>query len=630
LIKLKKCLVILLTLLLTVAVPFSADAKKLPNRQMEFLDRGAVAVETEDGIFLSWRFLGNDKKKTSFHIYRDGKKITRKPVKDSTNYLDKEGTANSVYRLEATGNGADQDDIKVWQNNQLHIPLQKPADGKTPDGKSYTYNANDASVGDLDGDGEWEIILKWDPSNAQDNSRSGYTGNVFIDAYELDGTHKWRIDLGHNIRAGAHYTQMLVYDFDGNGKSELVVKTADGTTDAEGKVIGDQNADYRNSSGYILEGPEYLSVFEGNTGKMKETVNYEPARGDICDWGDCYGNRGDRFLAGVAYLDGKTPSIIEARGYYEKTTIAAYTYKDGKLTKEWLFDSDVAGNEAYAQQGNHNLSIADVDADGKDEIIYGSMALDDDGTGLYSTGLKHGDAMHVSDLDPSRPGLEVFQVHESSPNKAGIELHDARTGELLWGIPTNRDIGRGLAADIDPRYPGAEMWAVDGEWNSPTGGLYAASGEKISTNIPPANFAIWWDGDLSREILDHTFDESIQTGTGLIGKWNPKTEKVDTLLDAEGTFSNNGTKGTPALQADLIGDWREEAIWRTEDSSELVLYTTTDMTEQKLPTLMHDPVYRLGVAWQNVAYNQPPHTSYFLGNNMNQPDMPRIDVIKAK
>jgi hypothetical protein len=427
---LKKCLLLLLVLLLTFAIPFSADAKKLPKRQMEYLERGAVAVQTEDGVFLSWRFLGNDTKKTSFHVYRDGKKITRKPVKHSTNFLDKDGTVNSVYRVEAIGKGVDQDKIKVWQNNQLHIPLQKPADGKTPDGKSYTYNANDASVGDLDGDGEWEIILKWDPSNAQDNSRSGYTGNVLIDAYEMDGTHKWRIDLGHNIRAGAHYTQMLVYDFDGNGKSELVVKTADGTTDSKGKVIGDPDADHRNASGYILEGPEYLTVFEGNTGKIKQTVDYEPARGGICDWGDCYGNRGDRFLAGVAYLDGKTPSIIEARGYYEKTVIAAYTYKDGKLKKQWMFNSETPGNEAYAQQGNHNLSIGDVDEDGKDEIIYGAMALDDDGTGLYSTGLGHGDAMHLSDLDPSRPGLEVFQVHESYPNEAGLEFRDARTGEF--------------------------------------------------------------------------------------------------------------------------------------------------------------------------------------------------------
>ncbi|QOS76604.1 rhamnogalacturonan lyase [Paenibacillus sp. JNUCC31] len=578
-------------------------------RQMELLDRGVVAVKTGTGVFVSWRLLGTEGSNVSYNVYRDGTKVNASPITNSTNLQDASGTSSSKYTVRAVVSGTEQAAsaaVSVWGNNYLSVPLSVPAGGTTPDGVAYTYSANDASAGDLDGDGEYELIVKWDPSNSKDNSQSGYTGEVFIDAYKLNGTRLWRISLGKNIRAGAHYTQFMVYDLNGDGKAEVAMKTADGTRDGTGVVIGDVSKDYRNSSGYVLSGPEFLTIFNGQTGKALSTVNYEPARGNVSDWGDNYGNRVDRFLAAIAYLDGERPSLVMARGYYTRTVLVAYNWRDGQLTKQWTFDSNASGNSGYAGQGNHNLSVADVDGDGKDEIVYGAMAVDDNGKGLYTTGLKHGDAMHLSDLDPDRAGLEVFQVHET-PSNAGVEFRDARTGQLIWGIPTTKDIGRSMAADIDPRYKGAEVWA--------DGGLYTAKGQKIGTTLPSStNFGIWWDGDLLRELLD----------SNRIDKWDYANSKTVNLLTASGVSSSNGTKSTPNLQADLFGDWREEVVWRTNDSSALRIYTTTAITDKRIYTLMHDPVYRLGVAWQNVAYNQPPHTGFYLGDGMSTPPVPNI------
>ncbi|WP_458125111.1 rhamnogalacturonan lyase [Paenibacillus sp. Z3-2] len=578
-------------------------------RQMEFLDRGVVAVKTGTGVFVSWRLLGTEGSNVSFNVYRDGTKVNASPITNSTNLQDASGTSSSKYTVRAVVSGTEQAAsaaVSVWGNNYLSVPLNVPAGGTTPDGVAYTYSANDASAGDLDGDGEYELIVKWDPSNAKDNSQSGYTGEVFIDAYKLNGTRLWRISLGKNIRAGAHYTQFMVYDLDGDGKAEVAMKTADGTKDGTGVVIGDASKDYRNSSGYVLSGPEFLTVFNGQTGKALSTVNYEPARGNVSSWGDNYGNRVDRFLAAIAYLDGERPSLVMARGYYTRSVLVAYNWRNGQLTKQWTFDSNTSGNSGYAGQGNHNLSVADVDGDGKDEIVYGAMAVDDNGKGLYTTGLHHGDAMHLSDLDPDRPGLEVFQVHET-PSNAGVEFRDAGTGQLIWGVKTTKDIGRGMAADIDPRYKGAEVWA--------DGSLYTAKGQKLGTTLPSStNFGIWWDGDLLRELLD----------SNRIDKWNYANSTTVNLLTASGVSSNNGTKSTPNLQADLFGDWREEVVWRTNDSSALRIYTTTAVTDKRIYTLMHDPVYRLGVAWQNVAYNQPPHTGFYLGEGMSTPPVPNI------
>ncbi|WP_274655229.1 rhamnogalacturonan lyase [Paenibacillus humicola] len=581
---------------------------------MEALGRGLIAVKTARGVYAGWRLLGGEADKgVAFNLYRDGIRVNAEPLTGATNLTDADGTLESVYRVCAVVDGAEMPpsaEAFVWEKPYHAVPLQKPDGSVTPDGIAYEYSANDAGVGDVDGDGEYEIVLKWDPSNSHDNAHDGYTGNVYLDCYRLDGTLLWRIDLGRNIRAGAHYTQFLVYDLDGDGRAELVCKTADGTTDGTGAVIGDADADYRNERGFIVEGPEYLTVFEGLTGRALATVPYVPPRGDIRAWGDGDGNRVDRFLACVAYLDGERPSIVMCRGYYTRSVLAAFDWRNGELTPRWVFDSDDGVHAAYAGQGNHSVSVADVDGDGCDEIVYGSCVVDHDGAGLYSTGLGHGDAMHVGKLVPGRPGLQVFQVHET-PSASGIEMHDAGTGELLWGAPSKYDVGRGLCADIDPRFEGEECWAARK--------LFTAQGELISdTSIPSSvNFAIWWDGDLLRELLDRN----------RIDKWDYEGMRTVNLLTADGCASNNGTKATPCLQADLLGDWREEAVWRAEDSRELRIYTTTDETEHRIYTLMHDPVYRLSIAWQNVAYNQPPHPGFHLGVGMAEPPVPAIYTV---
>jgi len=609
----------------------AAPANSGHTRQVENLDRAPVAVLTDQGVSLGWRMLGLDKDSIGFQVIRDGAIITDEPIRDATTYLDPDGTKDSKYVIKTVGNGNGQDKLSAefspLAQNYLPIKLDKPADGVSKDGKPYTYSANDSSVADLDGDGAYEIIQLWNPSNAQDNSKSGYTGNVYVDAYKMDGTKLWRIDLGRNIRAGAHYTQMLAYDFDGDGKGEVAFKTADGTTDNAGTVIGDPAADYRNSAGYVLSGPEYLTVFNGASGTIMDTVSYDPPRGSVAAWGDNYGNRVDRFLAGVAYLDGEHPSMMFSRGYYTRTVLVTYDLVNGKLVKRWKFDSDVAGAE-YKGQGNHNLSVADVDQDGKDEFVFGSMTIDDDGTPLYNTKLGHGDAIHTGDLDPSRPGLETFAVHESMKESGnrGATFRDAATGEVLWSIPAFKDTGRGATGDIDPRFPGSESWAVGGDaaWNSTVGYLMSAKGERISDKIPAANFMAWWDGDLLREIVDHDFSAEVGYGVPTISKWNWETESSDRLLTATGARTNNYTKGNPSLQADLLGDWREELVFPSADSTELRIYTTTSPTEVRLRTLMHDPMYRTGVARETVGYNQPPHPSFFIGEGMQAPAAPAV------
>lgn len=609
----------------------ATEAVTTLERQAEYLDRAPAAVHADNGVLVSWRMLGTDPDGIAFQVYRDGEKISGEPITGSTNFLDENGSDGSVYTVTQVRDGREYTatgEFGVQAGGYLSVPLDKPADGYTKDGQPYTYSANDTSVGDVDGDGTYELIVKWDPSNAKDNSQGGYTGNVLLDAYRLDGTRLWRIDLGRNIRAGAHYTQFQVFDYDGNGKAEVIMKTADGTIDGVGTPIGNVSADHRNSSGYVLQGPEFLTVFNGETGAAIDTIDYTPPRGDVGAWGDTYGNRVDRFLAGTAYLDGEHPSAIFSRGYYTRAVVAAYDFDGEQLIERWVTDSNNAANEALAGEGNHNLSVADVDGDGKDEIVYGSATLDDDGGLLYSTGLGHGDAIHLSDLIPSRPGLEVFaaQEHVSAEGGMGATMRDAATGEIIWSIPAVRDTGRAAAGDIDPRYEGAEGWAIGGDsaWNSEVGQLVSADGEVITESIPAANFLAWFDGDPLREIVDHTFNQEEYWGYPTISKWNWEAETADVILADEGARSNNGTKGTPNIQADLFGDWREEIAWRSADSTELRIYSTTDETELRLRTLMHDPVYRLGVAWQNTGYNQPPHVSYFLGEGMEMPQAPSI------
>lgn len=643
-------------MLASAAVSLLALPALAAPRQVEYLDRGLVAAPAIDGgMLVSWRISGDDPLALAFNVYRDGKKLNAKPLAFATNFVDKAGVAGSRYTLKTVLKGKEGPvaaETAALKDGFLTIPLDKPKGGVTPDGVAYEYTANDASVGDLDGDGRYEIVLKWDPTNSKDNAFSGYTGPVLLDAYTLDGKRLWRIDLGRNIRAGAHYTQFQVFDFDGDGRAEIAVRTSDGTVDGTGKVLGDPNADWRGGpvetptkdktgaeikpdgamvaklTGRILKGPEFLTVFDGRTGAALDSVPFAAPRAPDTDapsteqmtklWGDGYANRSDRFLAGTAYLDGEHPSIIMGRGYYARTTVSAWDFRNGKITQRWLFDSAAPGvPEGFGGQGNHQLSIGDVNGDGRDEIVYGSMALDADGKPLWTAKLYHGDALHLGDLDPERPGLERFGVNESPKANGGIgsAMLDAKTGEVLWSTPTDSDTGRGVAFDIDPRFPGAEAWAS----NSST--LYTVKGKPIEgvKHPPQMNFGVWWDGDELRELLDRN----------KIFKWDWLKGESKVLLNAEGMTSNNGTKATPTLSADILGDWREEVILRSEDNTFLRIYVTRYPTDRRLVTLMHDPVYRAGIAWQNTAYNQPPHTSFYLGHGMKNPARPNIVTIKV-
>lgn len=603
-------------------------------RQMESLNRGLIAINTDNGIYVGWRLLGTDPEETNFNLYRDGVKVNSTPITDSTNYIDSGGNESSTYYVRTVVNGQEKlqsDSATVWNSNYLSIPIQKPEGGTTPDGVAYTYSPIESSAGDLDGDGQYEIVLKWSPSNQKDNGQTGYTGPTYYDAYKLDGTRLWRMNSGINIRSGAHYNQFLVYDLDGDGKAEIAMKTADGTVDGLGNVIGDPDANHVNSSGFILEGPEYLTVFSGVDGRALDTTEFIPGRGNVADWGDTYGNRVDRFLGAVAYLDGVHPSLVMTRGYYTRMALTAYDFKNGEIVQRWAFDSDTPGNEAYEGSGNHQLSVADIDGDGKDEIVTGAAAIDDDGTGLWNSMLGHGDAMHVGDLDPNNPGLEEWAPQEELDAKYSINLKDAKTGRVIFGqLQTVSDTGRALTGDIDPRFPGEELWAPDGSlpnvWEVDTGRLYTVTGELLSTHIPSSSYAIWWDGDLSRELADHDYEDRYRGGTSHIDKWDYMNNKQDTLVRFDG-FLADGTKGDPSLQADLFGDWREEIVLKNINGTELRIFTTTDMTQEKIYALMHDSQYRLSVAWQNVGYNQPPHPSFYLGNGMEAAPKPNIYTV---
>lgn len=614
----------LLPLLALGTLQAEAQAKyDFTKLQREKLGRGVVAVRGNPSrVAVSWRYLESDPENQAFDVYRNGKKVNAKPITDATFFTDN-----------YTGNGEAKYEIRALKGDKtvasytlpadaptgyINIPLQRPELGVDPFGKEYFYNANDASIGDVDGDGEYEIILKWDPTNSHDNAHNGFTGPTYFDCYELDGTLKWRIDLGENIRSGAHYTQFLVADFDGDGKAELICRTADGTQDGQGKVIGDRRADWRNLNGRIVSGPEYLSVFNGETGAEMATVDYIPPRGNIKDWGDGYANRSDRFLAAVAYVDGVRPSAVMARGYYTRSVLAAYDWDGKDLKVKWVFDSNTPGNEAYAGQGNHNLRVADVDGDGCDEIIYGQMAVDNDGNGLYSTGMYHGDAIHLlSDINDEK--YYVWGCHENK--KDGTTLREAATGKVILQYPSDKDIGRCMAADIDPNYPGVELWSPNsGGVRSFDGKVISKQGDfknEISAKVP-VNMAVWWDGDLLREMLDKN----------VISKYNWKTGEMENMLVMEDCMWNNGTKGNPALQGDILGDWREEVLIRTADNQNLRLYVTTIPTDYRFHTFLGDPAYRSSIANQNIGYNQPAEPGFYFGPDLKKGTKFRGTTIK--
>ena len=648
------------TILLS-AMLLCGKAQITPTSQMEKLDRGLVALPANSGSgnFVSWRFLGTDDTNTRFDLVRNGATIAT-DLK-ATNYKDASGNSSSEYQVITKMNGealSTSEPVKAWGEVYKKLKLDRPATGT----QGGTYAPNDCSVGDVDGDGVYELFVKWDPSNSKDNSQGDKTDNVFLDCYKLDGTKLWRIDLGVNIRAGAHYTQFQVYDYDGDGKAELMCKTAPGSKDGKGNYVNqaatdekikaaNNTKDWRTSAGRINGGHEYLTVFNGLTGEAIHTIAYYPTRNAKAElseaagtfnWDDRsgkndkgdYGNRGERYLAATAYLDGpdRNPSGIFCRGYYTYAYIWAVDFDGQQLKTRWLHLSNTKttykvmdaegqttsykgttchsglGRYTMYANGNHNMSIGDVDGDGKDEIIWGSAALDDDGKMLYSVGFGHGDAIHLADLDPDRPGLELFDVHEEKGNYAW-DLHDAATGEIIWkGGPKGSDNGRGLAADIVASNRGYEFWSayggVENTADRNQNPFSAQTGKQVISQKGSMNFRIYWDGDLQDELFDGT----------TISKWNgSKFANTASLSGYNKSSSCNGTKATPNLLADLFGDWREEVIlWSTNDNATLNIFTTNTPTDYRVPTLMHDHTYRMGICWQNTAYNQPPHLGYYL------------------
>ncbi len=619
---------ILCLLALLPALAVSQTDYNLQDMQMERLNRGVVAFRVSSSqTVVQWRYLSSDAPNTNFIVFKDGKQVAAVPAGNSTMWVDENGGAQgATYEVRASGGKglAKKGEWTVPADapvGYLDIPLQTPANQLGADGSNVHYMANDASVADLDGDGQMEIVLKWDPSNSKDNSQSGITNNTLVDAYRLDGTHLWRIDLGHNIRSGAHYTHPMVYDLDGDGYAEVVMKTGDGTVDGKGTVIGDPNADYRegmgqkdngeyNSAGhprevfrqdargkrggFIRGAKEYLTVFDGRTGCAIHTVDYVPQQGDSKDWGDNYSNRSERYLACVAYLDGKRPSVVMCRGYYTRTVLVAWDFDGKQLKQRWVFDSNQ--HPSYGGQGNHNLRVADVDGDGCDEIVYGSCTINNDGRGLYTTGFGHGDAMHVTSFFPLDNSLQAWCCLENK--RDGSMLRDARTGKVLFQLPSRDDVGRCMAADILPENPGLEMWS------SRSGGIRNIKGEVLDAQARlPINMAVWWDGDLLREMLDHE----------TVSKYDPATHSCQPLLVMEDCSFNNGTKSNPCLQADVIGDWREEVLVRTKDNRHLRLYITPHATPYRFHTFLQDPVYRHSITTQNVGYNQPTQVGFYFG-----------------
>ena len=726
---------------LMALITIASKAQVTPACQMEKLDRGLVAVPTSTTAnFVSWRLLGtDDKANTTFDLLRNGTVIASGLTK--TNYQDTQGSATAKYQVVTKVNGSaieNSAEVTPWGKKYLSLKLDRPAGGTDskwtntdntvgPTSATYAYYPNDMSVGDVDGDGQYELFLKWESTHAQDNSRShGATGNTFIDCYKLDGTRLWRLDLGLNIRDGAHYTQFMVYDFDGDGKAEMMCKTAAGSKDGLGNYVNqaatdetikghDNTKDYRNSGGHILSGPEYLTVFDGLTGKAIHTTWYLPGRagtgsktssgsstteggselGKVSTfpsgfWGDNYGGRSERFLGAVAYINGadKPACGIFCRGYYTKAYVWAVSFDGSRLHTEWLHcspsttqwlvyaskwaegqsgltytvDGDllkripiktapantggvkstdtsggVVGSNTLYGNGNHNMSIADVDGDGCDEIIWGAGALNNDGTLLYATGYGHGDAMHVGKMIPDREGYQVFDVHEEklTATHGSWDLHDARTGEVIYhGGSADSDNGRGMAGDLTGK-DGYEFWSSD--VRTPYSAL---TGKATSIKNCSVNFRIYWDGSIQDQLLDGSYKYSgdvwAQTAHAepVITKWNGSS--FSNVVSFYSTTYNNAqtanyTKATPCLQADILGDWREELVmWNKKDSSEIMIFTTWTPTTYAVPTLMHDHTYRMGICWQNTAYNQPPHLGYYLPDYINGKIDTGIKVVRGK
>lgn len=632
------------------------------TRQMEKLDRGLIAIKTDGGVYLSWRLFDNEDnifgsadKNVSFNVYRDGKKISE--VATKTNYVD--STVGTNYSVAPVINGVEGEKcnpVTAYNNSYFDIPLLKPDDETIYDPSNnklatYSFFPADCSTGDVDGDGEYEIIVKW-TSHERDVGTPAYSGTVHLAAYKLDGTKLWKndIELGKNVYSSAHTLQFLVYDFDGDGKSEVICQTSLGSKDGQGKYVSNaaqtdeeikaitdkenSTADYRSSSGVITKGEEFLTVFNGETGAAMDTISLPTTRGSEngVDYGDDFGNRSNRFVSDIAYLDGEKPYAIYLRGYYfgrngkQRTSIAGISWDGTALSPTYRFDTQKGqegyydGAYQYVGNGNHNCTVADVDNDGKDEFITGALCMevndDNEFRPKWCTYLQHGDALHIGNYDPTHTGFEFFTVHEDSGTNSlsgnditldfGMSVIDAETGNIMFHEGASDDTGRGVMANV-----GAggyyQIWSAKNSARQSNGGTdFTTANSLTGRNTPSMNFRIFWDGDLYDNLLN---------GAN-ITDWNGRNMSNIFSAGNYDCVSINDTKANPSLQADLFGDWREEVVYPTSDGTALRVFSTTDTTDYKIKTLMQDPVYRSGVAAEQTAYNQPPHVGFYMGKEV--------------
>ena len=607
---------------------------KVTNRQPKPaatpLKRGLVAVNLSQsggsGNLVSWRSREYDGRNYKFKLYYGTSAKTIKSALNSGNFIMGKsnfahtgGGASTYYRLEVyneNGEIVEQDTCKAWSSQVTYIDLE----GGAPTdiwGRGATYTPNDASICDMDGDGEYEIILKWSPSNEKDAASNGTTSPEYFACYKLNGKRLWILTGGPNMFSSAHTSSFVAWDFDGDGYGEFMIKTGHGAIDGEGN--------YLNSRGKQESGEEWITVFDGMTGAELKTIPYHTdyAAGSAY-WGDSKQNRSERYLAGIAWLDGKdgTPSGIFARGYYNGAFIGAYDWDGTDLTLRWVHRAFTANNGEvkYANgtttkltktvygEGCHWFSVADVNLDGKQEITYGSGALKSDGTTLYRTGLKHGDALHVSDFDPNRPGLEAFMAHEDSPY--GMDYRDATTGQLLLHKTASGDTGRGFMANFDPERDDA-LWQASA-WPN----IFDKDGNSVVDSKTwgggaAAQDRLYWTGTLGDDFW----------GKGCLETWNPSTKNFDRIIGCVngGNYTygktNNSSKNNACLLGDVFGDWREEVICWSEGGTtgyQLVVNATKDQTDYIVPHLLDDIDYRAQIIAENCCYNQPPHLGYNL------------------
>ena len=600
--------------LIPVFFPVSAQ------RQMENLNRGVIAFSQGNGnVYIGWRMLGTDPNDISFNVYRstnDGKavKINNSPVIDCTNIVNSgvNLTLTNAYFVKPVLNGIEQAASEVYTlksnapvQQYLSIPIK---------GGSAVYTQS--SIGDIDGDGEYEILLKWSTSIGTDPGvHTKGTATVFIDAYKLNGKFLWRIDLGWNLEPGSDFTPMLVYDLDGDGKAEIITKTAEGTKDGTGVLIGDTDGDgitdYRNTDGRVLRGPEFMSVYRGIDGKELARTNWI-TRGTVNDWGDSSGNRSCRFQMGIAYLDGLRPSIIMCRGVYAYQVVETWNFRNSSLTKVWSWNNGGKGQSPEWHSSNQCLRMGDVDGDGNDEILKGPLVINENGTTLWDLNLikGHGDYLSVGVLDPSRSGLQIFKILEA-PQDNGVAMLDAKTGTILWGKTTAGDAGRGYCAHIDPRYKGVQCWAGQNGNN-----LLNFDGTVISAGNAPSNgdhwAPIWWEGGLVRSITD---EFSGSDGVHIL-RWNYTTSTLTEIMK-----TGSGTRNTQTI-ADILGDWREELVIFLPN--EIRVYNTTIPSTIRLYTLMQNPLYRLNIGQTAQRNWSPALPDYYLGTGMTLPPAPAI------